>query len=410
MLIYFFSDRNYVRSGFYAHYTISSCRQNCSGHGECLRDSHECRCFAGYVGSACQQSLCSDACSSNGGRCNDDTLRCECPAGRLGHDCGLSVDASDVTNAGVWSQVLLLDDDTFMPRAGHAAAVVDDCLYVFGGTTLNSVLDDLVVFCVSSPSAWQTVDRSDPWPTARHGHAMCAVDRRLFLYGGVLAGGVTSSELWMYDLTVSRWQVIGRSSVVKPPALSGHTLTAVDDSWLYVVGGRTSRGQFISDVYVLSVDNLPDVEWRRFRSRGGREADHRLAGHSAVYHNDSRSLLVFGGFSPENARFPRRSSLLMAYHVDDKRWVTLSYDAGLPSVPRERAYHTAIIVGSYMIVHGGQVHVHHEDETCYDAQLYVYHLSCHVWVDFVSLADAFTGTSSLCLSTRLILCFLFSQQ
>ena len=106
-----------------------------------------------------------------------------------------------------------------------------------------------------------------------------------------------------------------------------------------------------------------------------------------------RSLLVFGGFSPENARFPRRSALLLSYAVDAHRWLHLSYDAAVPSVPRQRAYHAAVIVGQYMLIHGGQVHAHHEDETCYDAQIYAYHLSCHVWVDFTSLNDAFNGTS-----------------
>jgi len=316
---------------------------------------------------------------------------CECPAARVGYDCGLSVLASDVSNTGVWSQVLLPSHDVYRPRAGHAAAVVIDCLYVFGGTTLNDVIDDLVVFCVNSPAAWQTVPQSEPWPTARHGHAMCSVDMQIFLFGGVLENGSSSSELWMYDVNGSGWQLIATVSTVQPPARSGHTLTAVDDNWLYVIGGRTSDGEFVSDIYMLSVDNITGAQWQRVPSRGGREADHRLTGHSAVYHNDTRSLLVFGGFSPENARFPRRSALLLSYHVDTKRWVTLSYDTAVPTMPRERAYHAAVIVGNYMIIHGGQVHVHHEDETCYDSQLYVYHLSCHVWVDFESLTDASAG-------------------
>jgi len=140
------------------------------------------------------------------------------------------------------------------------------------------------------------------------------------------------------------------------------------------------------------------------RSVGGHEAHHRLTGHTTVYDRQSRSLLVFGGFSPESARFPRRLSTLSAYRVDVWRWLTLSYDTTLPSVPRERAYHAAVIVGNYMLIHGGQVHIHHEDETCYDSQVYVYHLSCHVWVDFISLTSSFNGLftihtfTSLCLS------------
>ena len=392
MLVYFFSDRNYVRAGFYAHYNISACRLNCSGHGECVVSSHHCRCFPGYVGSACEQSLCAEACDRHGGRCSEEEFTCVCPPGRVGYDCGLSVVPSDISNAGVWSQLLRVTPNTYSPRAGHAAAVVNDCLYIFGGTTLNNVLNDLVVFCVSAPSSWRTVSQSKPWPAARYGHAMCAVETRIFLFGGVLSNGMNSNELWVYDIPADSWTMVSTSSDVQPPALSGHTLTAVDDKWLYVIGGRTSYGEFVSDVHVAGIlTDVADVSWQRVSSRGGREAHHRLTGHSTVYHNESRSLLVFGGFSPESARFPRRSSQLLSYHVDVKRWLSLSYDLSLPSVPRERAYHTAVIVGNYMLVHGGQVHIHHDDETCYDAQIYVYHLSCHVWVDFVSLTDTFNG-------------------
>jgi len=408
MLVYFFSDRNYVRAGFYAHYSISACRQNCSGHGECLSDVHRCRCFPGYIGAACEQPLCAEACDRHGGRCSEEDFSCVCPAGHVGYDCGLSVDPYDDSNVSTWSQVLQLNPATYTPRAGHASVAVNDCLYVFGGTTLNDLLNNLLVFCVSAPSSWQTVARSEPWPAPRYGHAMCAVDMRIFLYGGVLSDGNSSSELWEFDIPVGRWKMINTSSSVHPPALSGHTLTPVDAKWLYVVGGRTSDGECVSDVHVAGISTgVDDVRWQRVRSRGGREARHRLVGHTTVFHNESRSLLVFGGFSPESARFPRRLALLLSFHVDARRWLSLSYDSTLPSVPRERAYHTAVIVGNYMMIHGGQVHVHHEDETCYDSQIYVYHLFCHVWVDFISLVDKLNGL--FCLYTLSLITLLVSD-
>ena len=203
MLVYFFSDRNYVRSGFYAHYSITPCRLNCSGHGECLVAIHECRCFPGYVGPACEVPLCAEACDRHGGQCSADHFTCICPPGRIGYDCGLSVnrsglsaDHSDVGNYGVWSQ---LTADVYTPRAGHASAVVNDCLYIFGGTTLNSALNDLVVYCVGG--SWVAVERSDPWPTARYGHAVSAIDTRIYLFGGVL-GPYSYYFLLFYDFCI----------------------------------------------------------------------------------------------------------------------------------------------------------------------------------------------------------------
>jgi len=67
--------------------------------------------------------------------------------------------------------------------------------------------------------------------------------------------GASSNELWVYEVTVGRWKHLmsSNSSVVEPPALSGHTLTAVDDQALYVVGGRTADGQFVSDIHIAGM-------------------------------------------------------------------------------------------------------------------------------------------------------------
>lgn len=33
-----------------------------------------------------------------------------------------------------------------------------------------------------------------------------------------------------------------------------------------------------------------------------------------------------------------------------------------------------------MVVFGGYMHKHKEEEVCYDKKIYIYHLGCHVWV------------------------------
>ena len=33
-----------------------------------------------------------------------------------------------------------------------------------------------------------------------------------------------------------------------------------------------------------------------------------------------------------------------------------------------------------MLVFGGYIHRHKEEEKCYDTKIYLYHLKCHVWV------------------------------
>ena len=33
-----------------------------------------------------------------------------------------------------------------------------------------------------------------------------------------------------------------------------------------------------------------------------------------------------------------------------------------------------------MVVYGGYMHKHKEEEKCYDDQVYIYHLGCHIWM------------------------------
>ena len=113
-----------------------------------------------------------------------------------------------------------------------------------------------------------------------------------------------------------------------------------------------------------------------------------------IYFIFGRSLLVFGGFTPDYARFPKRLSSLQTFHVDEQVWSDLQYSQSAqsdPSQPRDRAYHSANIMGNYMVVYGGNYHIHHEEEICYDDGIYIYHLGCHVWVDIRKLLNSFGG-------------------
>jgi len=389
MLVYFFSDRNYVLQGFHVRYSVTNCPLNCSGHGECHFSKHVCICFAGYVGLACEQPLCAELCQDNGGQCSD--AACDCPPGQIGYDCGLSPNSS--SKVGYWSQLLPTGGNVFPARTGHAGGMLQGCLYIFGGTSLNQLLNDLVVYCiVDSTGNWRAVARTSPWPAARYGHDMAVISSNLYMFGGVLGDGSYSNELWSFHTDSGRWTLMGYSSnVTIPPGMTGHSLTVVDHKWLYVIGGRTSRGEFVSNIYRINVGESANRSWQKITSVGGKRSARRFVGHSAVFHLDSRSIIIFGGFWPEYARFPRRSTMLISYHVDANHWSELTYDTTLSAIPRERAFHKAAILGNYMVIHGGQVHLHHEDETCYDQQIYLYHLGCHVWVDYTNMVQPFMG-------------------
>ncbi|KAJ6604468.1 hypothetical protein DFH09DRAFT_1018615 [Mycena vulgaris] len=70
------------------------------------------------------------------------------------------------------------------PREGHAAALVDDVIYVFGGRGVDGKdLSDLAAFKISN-QRWYMFQKMGPSPSGRSGHAMAAVGTKVYVLGG----------------------------------------------------------------------------------------------------------------------------------------------------------------------------------------------------------------------------------
>ncbi|CEL57233.1 Tip elongation aberrant protein 1 OS=Schizosaccharomyces pombe (strain 972 / ATCC 24843) GN=tea1 PE=1 SV=1 [Rhizoctonia solani AG-1 IB] len=71
-----------------------------------------------------------------------------------------------------------------VPREGHAAALVGDVMYVFGGRGVDGKdLGDLGSFKISN-HRWYMFQNMGPQPSGRSGHAMSTADGRIFVLGG----------------------------------------------------------------------------------------------------------------------------------------------------------------------------------------------------------------------------------
>lgn len=70
------------------------------------------------------------------------------------------------------------------PREGHAAAIVDDVMYIFGGRTEEGAdLGDLAAFRISS-RRWYTFQNMGPSPSPRSGHSMTAYNKQVVVLAG----------------------------------------------------------------------------------------------------------------------------------------------------------------------------------------------------------------------------------
>jgi len=79
------------------------------------------------------------------------------------------------------------------------------------------------------------------------------------MYGGKLKSGILSDELWFYNIYSKKWVLRSQQSIIRPPALTRHTLTFVEQTKsVYLVGGSNSEGYFSSKIFCiqLNIGNL----------------------------------------------------------------------------------------------------------------------------------------------------------
>lgn len=95
------------------------------------------------------------------------------------------------------------------PREGHAAALVDDVMYIFGGRTEEGTdLGDLAAFRISS-RRWYTFQNMGPSPSPRSGHSMTTVGKSIVILGGEPSSATTTINdlgiMYVLDTTKIRY-------------------------------------------------------------------------------------------------------------------------------------------------------------------------------------------------------------
>lgn len=87
------------------------------------------------------------------------------------------------TTTSTWSELSCIGYIP-VPREGHAATLVDDVVYVFGGRSVDGKdLEDLAAFKISN-QRWYMFTNMGPAPSGRSGHAMATWQNKVFVLGG----------------------------------------------------------------------------------------------------------------------------------------------------------------------------------------------------------------------------------
>ncbi|KAI0285414.1 hypothetical protein BGY98DRAFT_945813 [Russula aff. rugulosa BPL654] len=105
------------------------------------------------------------------------------------------------------------------PRGGHAAALVDDVMYVFGGRGVDGTdLGDLKGFKLST-QRWFMFQNMGPSPSGRSGHAMASNGARIFVLGGEPSAGAQTDETALIHVLDTSMYSPFVTFIGRPPSL-----------------------------------------------------------------------------------------------------------------------------------------------------------------------------------------------
>lgn len=237
------------------------------------------------------------------------------------------------------------------PREGHAAALVGDVMYVFGGRTEEgNDLGDLAAFRISS-RRWYTFQNMGPSPSPRSGHSMTTVGKQIV----VLAGEPSSAprdpvELGMaYFLDTSKIRYPPDSATPTPNNERAQGYRNTNGERTTPPMGQT-RGPAVKEITdrsgATSVDRMrsPDGGSRLPRAQGQLPApvgpppqapgQSRQNGAPLVSRQPTRA--EDRALSPENER-PRRFDTTNAPASEGARFSPVPKDTRLPMSPTHDA-------------------------------------------------------------------------
>jgi hypothetical protein len=143
-------------------------------------------------------------------------------------------------------------------RTGHASVTHGDHIIIFGGTDGRYHYNDTWLFDVSTRK-WTELQCTGYIPSPREGHAAALVDDVMYVFGGRGVDGTDLGDLTAFKLSTQRWfmfQNMGPS----PSGRSGHAM-ASNGTRVFVLGGESSVGAQVEETAVIHVLDTKHIKY-----------------------------------------------------------------------------------------------------------------------------------------------------
>eukprot|EP00164_Ancoracysta_twista_P000913 GFYU01001200.1.p1 GENE.GFYU01001200.1~~GFYU01001200.1.p1 ORF type:complete len:566 (-),score=134.77 GFYU01001200.1:41-1738(-) len=139
-------------------------------------------------------------------------------------------------------------------RVGHTAVLVNEKLFVFGGSTKGVPLNDTYILDTVTYN-WSSPRISGGVPLPRLGHSTCQVGTSvlLCLFGGKMLKE-PQSDAYLFNTDLMKWQTLNIEGDTMPNGRLRHTTTMITGTSLYVFGGSDGKDH-LNDLWVLDLVN-----------------------------------------------------------------------------------------------------------------------------------------------------------
>ncbi|GLT90254.1 hypothetical protein SLE2022_081970 [Rubroshorea leprosula] len=231
-------------------------------------------------------------------------------------------------------------------RYEHAAAVVQDKMYIFGGNHNGRYLSDLHILDLKGWT-WSKVDvkaepvsseSSSPVAVAPFaGHSLIPWENKLLSIAGHTKDASETIQVKAFDLQTGTWsnlKTYGKS----PVSRGGQSVTLVGTT-LVIFGGQDAKRTLLSDLHILDLETMT---WDEVDAVGVPPSPR--SDHAAAVHVD-RYLLIFGGGS--------HATCFNDLHVLDLQAMEWSRPTQQGEIPTSRAGHASVTIGENWFILGG---------------------------------------------------------
>ncbi|KAJ6229510.1 rab9 effector protein [Anaeramoeba flamelloides] len=189
-----------------------------------------------------------------------------------------------------WKMTKPRSGKTPTPRYSHTMSLIGNKIYVFGGTNGKTKLGDLHIYNIETNSWENNPFQIGSIPCARSGHAAAVIENQIWIFGGRSEGGSFLNDLYCFDSNTKKWfNVIPDGAV--PKGRAWHSANFVYDQ--FVIFGGSSFGATFCDIWVY---DLYKNQWYEAEIAGN--TPQKRFGHGSVFINNQ--LWFIGGTTAFN--------------------------------------------------------------------------------------------------------------